>query len=367
MALGSTRSDRRGFHPSPMLRGPARRGDLALRTEAWRLESRSILRRLKRSVKSLFRPGKAARHASTAFCDMQHVDPAAIGISEALFLARIHLSDTYKAGSAGRRQYIDASSPRLYRIFSNLLRCEIAFRGPTLDVASGWGILYPCLREHLPGLLPYAVAEMTGADFTIDGQSIPCGTFECDKDRLPFPDASFGTLLFCDCLEHLIVDPVWTFLEFNRVLRPGGHLVVSTPNAAALCRVVEILGGRNPATENVLKPQAIYQRHNREWTLEEVAKLMRCCGFSPRRYSTSSFLMTRGEIALFDTLQDRGETAWTRAVFGPEIFVVAEKSAERTLASDLSLDERWPEWLYSPLAIYRKRPRVFPIVVSDDY
>src|SRR5207247_3992132 len=132
------------------------------------------------------------------------------------------------------KDYIDASSPRLYRIFANMVQSRIGYRGPTLDVASGWGILYPCLRAYFPELLPYAVAEMTGSDFTIDGETIPCGIFDCDKDRLPFEDASFGTLIFCDCLEHLIVDPVWTFLEFNRALRPGGHLIISTPNAAAI-------------------------------------------------------------------------------------------------------------------------------------
>jgi SAM-dependent methyltransferase len=293
---------------------------------------------------------------------MTHIDRAALSVSEDQFLACIHVSEAYRCRPAAHRDYIDASCPRLYRIFANMVNSGIGYRAPTLDVASGSGILYPCLRAYLPDLLPYAVAEKAGPDLTIDGDTIPCGRFECDKDRLPFPDASFGTLMFCDCLEHLIVDPVWTFLEFNRVLKAGGHLVINTPNAAAFSRVVSILHRLNPATENVLKPTAIYERHNREWTLEEVAKLVACCGFVPRRFSTSSFLMAQDEVDLWALLKQRGDTSGELEVFGPELFVVAEKVAEKTLASALTDDERWPTWLYSPHACYRRRPEVFPIV-----
>jgi hypothetical protein len=122
------------------------------------------------------------------------------------------------------------------------------------------------------------------------------------------------------------------------------------------------LNGLNPASENVLKPPAIYERHNREWTLEEVARLVRCCGFAPRRFSTSSFLLTRHEVELWSLLKERGDTHQELEVFGPELFVVAEKVQERSLASELSDDERWPAWLYSPHSEYRKRPQVFPIV-----
>jgi hypothetical protein len=163
------------------------------------------------------------------------------------------------------------------------------------------------------------------------------------------------------------VDPVWSILEFNRVLEHGGHLVISTPNAAAISRVVAILNGRNPASENVLKPMSIYQRHNREYTLWEVSDLLRCCGFSAKCFSTSSLLLEKDELELVSALRQRRDVRYDIDVFGPELFVVAEKVAEKTLASNLTLDERWPTWLYSPHANYRRRPKVFPIVVSDDY
>jgi hypothetical protein len=52
---------------------------------------------------------------------------------------------------------------------------------------------------------------------------------------------------------------------------------------------------------------------------------------------------------------------------GPELFVAAEKVAEKTLASNLTEEERWPAWLYSPHASYHRRPAIFPIVVGSDF
>ena len=329
---------------------------LQLRFETFRLRCRLALGRLKRSLKAWAFPMKREGKGSLQAAGMEHIDESRLDLDPAQFLACIHVSDTYRQGPPGRIRYIDDSSPRLYRILANMIRSRIPFQGPTLDVASGSGLLYPCLRRYLPELLPYSIAEMAKADLTIDGETIPCGLFECDKDRLPFEDRSFGTLLFCDCLEHLIVDPVWTILEFNRVLRPGGHLIISTPNAASIARVAAILEGQSPATENAIKPTAIYQRHNREWTLSEVAQLLSGRGFIPRGFSTSSSVMTRAETDLLALLRQHGKTTEDVEVFGPDLFVVAEKVAEKTLDSELAEEEALAVMALLPARVLSSAP-----------
>lgn len=323
----------------------------------------------KRWLPSAHYVGTSARSAVTSFptSSIPHVNGEVPYVTEKAFASCLRSSDTYTGGSEGRKVYIDSSIPRLHRIIVNMMQSELAFQGPSLDVASGWGILYPCFRQFFPTMLPYSIAEMQGSDLVIDGDLISCKIFECDKDLLPLDDSSLGTVTFFDCLEHLIVDPVWTILELNRVLKLGGRLVLSTPNAAACYRVFKILGGENPGSEIVIKPASIYQRHNREWTLDEVGKLVRGCGFEPLCYSTNAWTMARREGRFLDQLRGLGYAVVPNEQCGPDLFLVAEKVAEKTLSSDLSSEERWPEWLYSPHAAYHRRPRVFPIVVGEDY
>ena len=52
-------------------------------------------------------------------------------------------------------------------------------------------------------------------------------------DRLPWPDGHFDTIVADSVLEHLD-DPARAVREWSRVLRPGGHLLVWSPNRYTL-------------------------------------------------------------------------------------------------------------------------------------
>jgi ubiquinone/menaquinone biosynthesis C-methylase UbiE len=54
-----------------------------------------------------------------------------------------------------------------------------------------------------------------------------------DAHELPFPAASFDLLITTETYEHLI-EPMRALREFHRVLRPGGHIVITTPTAPNL-------------------------------------------------------------------------------------------------------------------------------------
>lgn len=51
----------------------------------------------------------------------------------------------------------------------------------------------------------------------------------CDISGLKFPDQSFDKIILSEVLEH-IVDDVGVLGELNRVLKPHGYLIISTPH-----------------------------------------------------------------------------------------------------------------------------------------
>ena len=50
---------------------------------------------------------------------------------------------------------------------------------------------------------------------------------------LPYPDGAFDLVVLCEVAEHLPTE-IPVVAEIGRVLAPGGHLVLSTPNVARL-------------------------------------------------------------------------------------------------------------------------------------
>jgi SAM-dependent methyltransferase len=92
--------------------------------------------------------------------------------------------------------------------------------------------------------LPYAVrGELTGGG-------------------LPLRTGCADAVLFSEVIEHL-VDPDAALDEIRRVLRPGGHLMLSTPNLAAWYNRALLLAGVQPVFSEV-SLRAIHGRPGKE-------------------------------------------------------------------------------------------------------
>jgi SAM-dependent methyltransferase len=113
----------------------------------------------------------------------------------------------------------------------------------------------------------------------LDGERLefPYSHFNVELDPFPYEDGRFDCVLFCEILEHLLVDPDRAVGEMARVVRPGGFLVISTPNATRLTKLYFMALGRN--VYDWYSPHGPYGRHNREYTLSEVIDLMDRHGF----------------------------------------------------------------------------------------
>jgi SAM-dependent methyltransferase len=101
--------------------------------------------------------------------------------------------------------------------------------------------------------------------------------FNIEDAAFPFPAASFDAVLFCEVIEHLQSDPVKVLLEIKRVLKPGGHLILTTPNVSRLENVARMLAGTN--IYDPYSGYGPYGRHNREYNKHELTSLLNYCGF----------------------------------------------------------------------------------------
>jgi SAM-dependent methyltransferase len=101
--------------------------------------------------------------------------------------------------------------------------------------------------------------------------------FNIEEDAFPFDDGTFDTVLFCEILEHLLMNPVAVLAEIRRVLKPGGFLVLTTPNVNRVENVLQMVGGRNVFDQ--YSGFGPYGRHNREYTLSELTALLEFAGF----------------------------------------------------------------------------------------
>ncbi len=105
---------------------------------------------------------------------------------------------------------------------------------------------------------------------------------DIETDPLPFEDNTFNLILFNEVFEHLRIDPIRTLIEINRVSRPGGIMILSTPNLYALHRILLFLVGRG-----IKDPYGAFKQmhdvghmgHIREYSVKEVKKFLTNTGW----------------------------------------------------------------------------------------
>jgi SAM-dependent methyltransferase len=97
---------------------------------------------------------------------------------------------------------------------------------------------------------------------------------------LPFENDFCDAIVFAEALEHLNFNPLPVVHEFFRVLKPGGLLLLTTPNALRAGNRLRFLAGHNVFGDlTTLCKGEIFSVHFREYSLGEVRQLFEWGGF----------------------------------------------------------------------------------------
>lgn len=149
-------------------------------------------------------------------CGLIYRDPLAEAVSDEVSRA--------EAQEAGQEEWI---GERRSRNFLRFLGAWAGAPGRLLDVGCGYGWFLQAARAR--------GWEAVGVDVSREAvryatEQLGVRALHGDLKELHFPSGSFTLVTLWNALDF-VADPVGLFQEIHRVLEPGGHLFIRTPNA----------------------------------------------------------------------------------------------------------------------------------------
>jgi 2-polyprenyl-3-methyl-5-hydroxy-6-metoxy-1,4-benzoquinol methylase len=151
-----------------------------------------------------------------------------------------YLAAHYGYGTGGTKTGALSMGELLYLLPPRRIQVDLEVRclhavpgGRLLDLGCGSGMWLSTMRDLGWRAEGVDFDPAAAAAAAARGLAVRCGSLE----RQGFPDATFDAITMSHVVEHL-PDPLQTLTECARILKPGGKLIVWTPNASSLGRGV---------------------------------------------------------------------------------------------------------------------------------
>lgn len=147
-------------------------------------------------------------------------------------------------------------------------------RPQILDLGCGQGHITEKIRQALNGAgitgLDYSVSAIEYAHEHFPGIDFAVG----DAYESPYAPGFFDVVVCNNLWEH-VPDPLFLLSRIKRAVKPGGHLIISTPSRYRTGNLVRILRGR---------PVAFMSRHHvTEYTVGQVKEQLSYGGFEVKK------------------------------------------------------------------------------------
>jgi SAM-dependent methyltransferase len=170
---------------------------------------------------------------------------------------------------------------RQARMLAEVLR-GLAVPAVILDVGCGDGSALAAAKAHNPAHLFAGLDWSAGA--LRQAQSGGLTVIRATVTGLPVADGAADVVIMSELIEHL-VDPDAGIAEARRVLRPGGSLLLSTPNLAAWYNRGLLAAGIQPVFSEVSlhgvfgRPGRVVAGHLRLFTRRALTEFLTASGF----------------------------------------------------------------------------------------
>ena len=128
--------------------------------------------------------------------------------------------------------------------------------GRVLDVPAGQGALSQALIQK--GFSDVHCLDINQENFKLQGVSFQ--QYDANN-KLPYPDDYFDYVLSIEGIEHF--ESPWLFIkELCRVVKPGGYMLVSTPNTISIdARLKYLISGYYPRFKGLMQePDRLYEQ-----------------------------------------------------------------------------------------------------------
>ncbi len=185
-------------------------------------------------------------------------------------------------GPEATRESLHLARPR-YNVMVQMLRPLAGARG--VDVGPAFGFLDVLLAERYGVRIvatehPQNIAAYSGL---LRARGIEVRPWLLGREPCPLEPASQDFVIFAEVLEHLKLPPLRALREVTSLLRPGGSLLLTTPNIARQANIDLLERGENilqPFREDAPPDRDVtdFVGHIREYTVREVVELVEGVG-----------------------------------------------------------------------------------------
>ena len=196
-------------------------------------------------------------------------------------MTRASFDDAYDRIVLGRdfveyRDYYVHARNRYRRTLALLGTLGLPEGARHLDVGGGQMAL---LSREMYGFTPFVGDAVRTAAADVEAQGV-------GFQRLNLMDETYDLVTLCEVIEHIPVPPYITLRKLAQLLRPGGWLVMTTPNGFRVRNILRMMAGkevldiyRYPEGDQILG-------HQHEYTVRQMDWQLRHAGYAPRTLET---------------------------------------------------------------------------------